>query len=289
MHKHVNVNTRGRDFVVGDIHGCYYLVEKFMEHVNFDRSKDRLFGCGDLVDRGPESVKCLNLLYEHWYDQVAGNHEEMTVDYFTNQGNFDIYLGNGGLWAQEHKTADNDESVFVQGAVLDVMQNLPWMITVPMINGKFFHIVHAEIFEDQPLTDDDLDDPLWLHRIKQIYTADGCALKWGRWLFHPVYMQIMDSRNIEKYRRWYAMNKCGTMFTPELSHIYCGHSIVKQPTRVAGQTNLDTGAFLSARASMYSGRVLDPWAGLTFTEPLTDRFWTVKSHEIVETQPLVLI
>lgn len=289
MHKHVDVNSRGRDFVVGDIHGCYSLVEKFLNHVNFDTSRDRLFSCGDLVDRGPEPVKCLHMLYEPWYHQVCGNHEEMTVNYFNNVGDSDLYLQNGGLWAQEYKSSNSDESVFVRGAVLDRMQHLPWMITVPMQNGKYFHVIHAEIFEDQELSDDDLDDHLWQSRIKQIMCVYGTAMKWGRYLFAPIYSQTMDDRHIDKYRKWYAFNRCGKMFNDKLSHIYSGHTIVKQPTRVAGQTNLDTGAFLTNRVSQYSDRILDPWAGLTFTEPLTDKFWTVKGHEIIETQPLVLI
>lgn len=289
MLKHVDINHKGRDFVVGDIHGCYSLVEKFFNHVKFDTTKDRLFSCGDLVDRGPDNVKCLDLLYEPWYHQVSGNHEEMTCNFFANQENHDVYLHNGGLWALEHKLGNADESIFVQGAVLDVMANLPLMITVPLCNGKRFHIVHAEIFEDEPISDDDLDDYLWQAKIKNVHSSNGAAIKWGRRLFYPLYMLHMDERNIAKYRRWYKLNKCGAMFNEKLSHIYSGHSIVKQPTRVAGQTNLDTGAFLSFRKNSYTGKYTEPWAGLTFTEPLTDKFWTVKPEEIIEPQPLVLI
>lgn len=289
MHKHVDVNTRGRDFVVGDIHGCRQLLDQFMTHVGFDPSKDRLFGCGDLTDRGPDNLECLDLLYKPWYHQVAGNHEEMVVEYFTNIGSDDIFLNHGGRWAEHLKNGTDDESVFAQGAVLDVMQKLPWIITVPMSNGKHFHIIHAEIFEDRPITDDDLDDYLWQHHIKQIFSRDGPALKWGRWIFYPLYMQTMDDRNIRKYQTWYKINKCGKFFNEKLSHIYCGHSIMKQPTRVGGQTNLDTGAFLALQRSQYSDRIMNPWAGLTFTEPLTDRFWTSRLDGVVETQPLVLI
>ena len=288
MHKQVDINIQGRDFVVGDIHGCWSLVEQFLEFVEFNTSKDRLFGCGDLVDRGPDNVKCLDLLYQPWYHQVGGNHEEMTVEYFSG-GPSGIYLSNGGLWAQEHRTANNDESVFVQGAVLDVMAKLPFIITVPMQNGKCFHIIHAEFGINFPFFDEDLHDDYFQAQLKMQTARDGLFLRWGRHLFFPLYMQVMDGRNIAKYQKWYEMNKCGDMFNDKLSHIYCGHSIVRQPTRVAGQTNLDTGAFLAYQKSAYSDRIINPWAGLTFTEPATDRFWTSRLDGVTETQLLTLI
>ena len=46
-------NTRGRDFVVGDLHGCFDHLRVMLEHIQFNRVTDRLFCVGDLVDRGP--------------------------------------------------------------------------------------------------------------------------------------------------------------------------------------------------------------------------------------------
>ena len=48
-------NTVGRDFAVGDIHGCFTELQRGLEAIGFDPSTDRLFSVGDLVDRGPES------------------------------------------------------------------------------------------------------------------------------------------------------------------------------------------------------------------------------------------
>ena len=36
-------NNAGHDYVIGDLHGCYDLLEKLLEQVNFDPRCDRLF------------------------------------------------------------------------------------------------------------------------------------------------------------------------------------------------------------------------------------------------------
>jgi serine/threonine protein phosphatase 1 len=44
-------NTRGTDWVVGDIHGHFTRLQAALDAVGFEPENDRLFACGDLVDR----------------------------------------------------------------------------------------------------------------------------------------------------------------------------------------------------------------------------------------------
>ena len=74
------VNDKGRDFVVGDIHGHYDLLMEGLEARGFDRETDRVFSCGDLVDRGPKNQKTLALIREPWFHAVRGNHEDMMIE-----------------------------------------------------------------------------------------------------------------------------------------------------------------------------------------------------------------
>ena len=53
-------NDRGRDFVVGDLHGCYDALMRQLDARGFDPAADRLLSVGDLVDRGPDSRRCLS-------------------------------------------------------------------------------------------------------------------------------------------------------------------------------------------------------------------------------------
>ena len=70
-------NAAGRDFAVGDIHGCFSHLRRSLEAIGFDASVDRLFSVGDLVDRGPESDQVLEWLAKPWLFAICGNHDFM--------------------------------------------------------------------------------------------------------------------------------------------------------------------------------------------------------------------
>ena len=57
----ISRNAKGKDFIVGDIHGHYDLLMEGLERISFCKQNDRLFSVGDLIDRGPESLKCMSL------------------------------------------------------------------------------------------------------------------------------------------------------------------------------------------------------------------------------------
>src|SRR3546814_7017992 len=81
LHQRMPANTVGRDFIVGDMHGCLDLFQAQLDRIGFDPTKDRIFSVGDLADRGPDSMGCLRLLREPWFHAVRGNHEDMLLDY----------------------------------------------------------------------------------------------------------------------------------------------------------------------------------------------------------------
>lgn len=92
-------NTKGRDLIIGDIHGCFTKMGAALRAVGFNpEAGDRLFSVGDLVDRGPESIEALNFLTADFVHAVAGNHEDMAVRW--PNGNMDAqnYVANGGAW-----------------------------------------------------------------------------------------------------------------------------------------------------------------------------------------------
>jgi len=99
MHKHIAPNSKGRDFVVGDIHGAYDLLIEEMQRNGFDKDKDRLFSVGDIIDRGPDSEKCLTLLNEPWFQMVRGNHEQMLIDACKNGEGYD-WWNSYGAWSK---------------------------------------------------------------------------------------------------------------------------------------------------------------------------------------------
>ncbi len=77
--QYMPANPLGRNFVVGDLHGHPDSLMRLLDTVKFDDSKDRVFSVGDLVDRGPDSLKCLLLCKQSWFYAALGNHENVLV------------------------------------------------------------------------------------------------------------------------------------------------------------------------------------------------------------------
>lgn len=64
-------------YAVGDIQGYLKPLQALLLHVEFNPQKDRLWVAGDMVNRGPESLKTLRFLYHlrNSVDVVLGNHD----------------------------------------------------------------------------------------------------------------------------------------------------------------------------------------------------------------------
>lgn len=96
----IEANAAGREFVLGDVHGCFDTVEAALDELAYKPDWDRLFSLGDLIDFGPRSADALKWMTSRLTNAVRGNHEDMMLDYLRIRSR----LHNCGGW-RRHPTS----------------------------------------------------------------------------------------------------------------------------------------------------------------------------------------
>lgn len=232
---HYDENTKGRDFVVGDLHGCVEDLLKVLLLLNFDSSVDRVFSVGDLVDRGPNSMKTADLVYEDWFFAVKGNHEELMYESILRDSyqHVGTWAANGGLWSY------NEDKAALK-SISKKLEQLPYVITVGE-GANRFNIVHGELkffvtndegayergesfYKRVPVTDAIIDQ--WLFTRSQMDD-----MLWGRTIISN---GNEDISKVKPHEFWHDMEK--------MSLTFVGHTPVAYPVQVQRQVYIDTGA-----------------------------------------------
>ncbi|HAV5624377.1 TPA: serine/threonine protein phosphatase [Acinetobacter baumannii] len=129
---------KGKLYAVGDIHGCYNLLMNRLNEIGFDFENDLLVAVGDLVDRGPQNLECVELLAQPWFMSVRGNHEDLCIGGFSGIDAYkNCHIANGGEWFYQ-----------LDGRVMcDIARQfdeLPIVLEVNH-NGKKYGFVHGHV------------------------------------------------------------------------------------------------------------------------------------------------
>lgn len=138
--EYLPTNSRGRDFVIGDLHGEFATLQKALDIVSFDFERDRLLAVGDLIDRGPNSADCLRLTQKPWFHSALGNHEDMMLASFQSPGKQRFWFDNGGRWWLE----ESEES---RTKLLELAACLPHVLVIGEGDARF-NVLHAEYEDD---------------------------------------------------------------------------------------------------------------------------------------------
>lgn len=204
-------NTLGRDFVVGDIHGCFDQLRQALDGVAFSPTGDRLFSVGDLIDRGPQSAEALEWLARPWFHACIGNHEDMALQSQDDPSLLaDWVLLNGGEWWM---TTDAETRI----RYLTAFRQLPIAMEILTQQGRV-GIVHA-----------DIPEPLgWPEFVAALESGDAST----RW-----------------FALWSRRRADGLVRSPVegIDQVVFGHTITpdRRVHRLANTWFIDTGAFLA--------------------------------------------
>ncbi|OUS30220.1 hypothetical protein A9Q99_07035 [Gammaproteobacteria bacterium 45_16_T64] len=214
-------NTCGADFVCSDIHGHFSLLERQLEAVKFNKSVDRLFCLGDLIDRGDESHRVIHYLSQPWFHSILGNHELMLIDAFESESEHVRRQWGywGGDWAD-----DLDEDQLQQ--YYDVLVTLPMAIELAVSSTQVVGLVHAEL----PMICD------WRDVKRELENKPSADNLTNTALLHGMMWNKNQMRSAEAIR--------GVLPAVEnIDHVFHGHTILNEITTVSNRTFLDLGSY----------------------------------------------
>jgi len=205
--RHFELNRRGLDWAIGDLHGCFGPLQQLLLLIDFQPATDRLFAVGDLVDRGPDSDTVLDWLGLPWFYSVRGNHEQTALDTdLSDETELLFYRSIGGAWFLTTSRS-------AQEAYRSAFRALPLAIEVATEAGAI-GILHA----DCPL-------PSWSQFVTALTEGKVAA---------QVQEHVQWSRD-----RTLQHNTAGLT---DLRTLIVGHTPREAPETLGNVINIDTGA-----------------------------------------------
>jgi serine/threonine protein phosphatase 1 len=242
--KSLPFNTKGRDFVVSDVHGCFDQYLTALRKLDFNPEYDRILFGGDAVDRGPNSREMLEQYLEPHFYGVEGNHERMLIGavLYDDIADKATRARHGGGWSTELMT----DQRFID-TVRFVEDTVPFVLIVGEGENQFV-VAHAELVTNRPLDQIGSDTILSIEDITDNAVMELALgpLLWGRQLAHSL-----------KVFKGFALQE-GTVVPTFVGHT--PHDCADHLPQVWNHTFIDGGC----------GK--NPEARMVFVEPLANRY-----------------
>ena len=226
----VEMNTAGRDFICGDVHGYFDILETLLNKHNFNPLGDRLFSVGDLIDRGEDSTQVLDWLNKPWFYAVQGNHERMLIDVVESQSEEtkQQWLNWGGKWAKG--LDDSVLQVYYQALI-----TLPAAIEIELSKNGNVGLVHAE-----------LPDKCDWHQVKDMLICasknieENHAISNMFWTRAQPFYDDIRSQQVQHVKN--------------INYVFHGHTPVEQYKTISNRTFLDLGSYSTGKIGLIDVR-----------------------------------
>lgn len=134
-------------YVISDIHGQFDALMEMMREIEF-ADEDELYIIGDVIDRGPKSLECIQWIMEQ--DNVLtllGNHELILID---------TYIHDAPAFYHSLTEIRENMTKEEQQAVMQWIEDMPECKLIS-VNGKKFYLNHTQVASEeyfkQELTD----------------------------------------------------------------------------------------------------------------------------------------
>lgn len=210
-------NLAGRDLIVGDVHGCYDMLWAALREVDFTTGKDRLFLVGDLIDRGPDCHRVLELI--DWVEAqgggiVRGNHEQAFIA-LHSRGEPDAGLD--GYFSRAYRMGWVAERPMAwRMAAAAAFERLPIAMEIETARGQV-GIVHADVPGSMS----------WPEFTAALETRNQDDLE-------ALIMATVESR--------YRLQTADRAGVDGIGRVFVGHTPVAAPQRLSNVFHIDGGA-----------------------------------------------
>lgn len=143
-----------KTFVIGDIHGAFKALKICLEKSNFDYDLDLLICLGDIGDRSPDVIECIdeilkikNLIY------IRGNHDQWLLDWFSGKNAESMWLCQGGQVTMDAYVRNESK--------IDEHREFLKKSKLYFIDDENRIFVHGGFNPKIPIEENEKDDFLW--------------------------------------------------------------------------------------------------------------------------------
>jgi serine/threonine protein phosphatase 1 len=232
-YKKFEQNATGKDFICGDIHGCWDKLEWALDAVGFDKTKDRLFCLGDMIDRGPKSEDFIRYIRKPWFYSIMGNHEALLCGTILSEteelrkSHYRAWFINGGWWMDDVAKEDLEDYA-------DLLRKLPLAIELEIGDGRSIGLVHAEVMNKDwnEVVENTNTTPEDAYYFQEEGTIGKCErYLWGR---DKIYLATNPFNKDVANEDWTVQN---------IEAVFHGHTIFKDIFSIANCHHIDTGSY----------------------------------------------
>jgi len=148
-------------YCISDIHGCYDEFMALLEKINFDPTVDAIYILGDVIDRGPDPLKCLQFVKKtNKIHLITGNHEQMMLDYYDQTETWNWRSNGGGRMRALLNNFRLSGYETEADALLSYVRSRPYFKTLKVGETRYF-LSHAGLSPTIPFSRQCPGDLLW--------------------------------------------------------------------------------------------------------------------------------
>jgi serine/threonine protein phosphatase 1 len=165
-------------YAIGDVHGRYDLLKPLIEFIQSDaeqrRQEPRVIFLGDIVDRGPESRNCIELVLltlSRWPKSklILGNHDDLFMRVLGTDAPdpavVDAWRDNGGIPTVYNYDYEADLVMARSAIKLEYEHHIELFRNAPLLEvDGLFAFIHAGVRPDYSIHDQARDDSLWIRK-----------------------------------------------------------------------------------------------------------------------------